>query len=808
MRPIACTDAAGKLFWTLINDRLRSFWTTNNYLSSSQKGALNDTAGCLEHTWTLFEAIKDAKLNKRQLVISWLDLKNAYGSIRHNLIQFALKWYHVPEWVANLIFQYYEQLHAFVIDPDWKTKLFPFLIGVFQGCVISPTLFIGVFQIILDFIDQKGVQPYVFKQESPDGKKLSLLQQAYVDDHTLVNSSVDGANYNIRQLRIVLEWSRCLVIKVPKCYTLAFADRRWKEGDEKGLSFGPFDPKIVFGSETLKFIGEESFKFLGRKTWASKSTKKALECTFKSFESDLSLIDKVPVSGASKVWLYQFKAVARLVWPFLIYPFSPHGVSPFDTLATKLIKKWYGINRPANPTFLYLPNSKKACGWNLTSPGQLLKSIQIVGQHILKHSRDNLTNTLAELSRNKAKSSKARQWSPGVALDELESIISFNIAFGGRCDNKKLGLGADHSTNLKNASLREKRQAISALCKSEVADARLINLRDLALSGNFLKWDNLMSTQLDWNNQILGMSPKELSFVANGQALALPDPSNLRRWGFNKLAVCPLCNKRGATTAHILNGCYVALKDDRYTWRHDNVLKAIFPDLKGTVASANRQEVTSPAVPHISASFVSSLKKTSKRTSPDKKPCILSKANDWILLVDFDNSLTFPPCTGVVTNQRPDVIIYSLSTKHLIWAELTVPQERRIQEAALLKKARYSDLKTLAQIKDWIVDDYTVEVGALGFISHSFRRFLSSIGIVSPQLKFVLNRISTAARRSSFYLWNARYAREWIAPTLYNNPMQDPRKPVRVSPERHAPVPTVSPALVSPRSTRMEMWSP
>ena len=110
-----------------------------------------------------------------------------------------------PEWVAILIFQYYEQLYAFVIDPDWKTKLFPFLIGVFQGCVISPTLFIGVFQIILDYIDQKGAQPYVFTQKSKDGSDLSLLQQANVDDHTLVSSSVEGQNYNLKQLSVVLE---------------------------------------------------------------------------------------------------------------------------------------------------------------------------------------------------------------------------------------------------------------------------------------------------------------------------------------------------------------------------------------------------------------------------------------------------------------------------------------------------------------------------------------------------------------------------------------------------------------------------
>ena len=82
------------------------------------------------------------------------------------------------------------------------------------------------------------------------------------------------------------------------------------------------------------------------------------------------------------------------------------------------------------------------------------------------------------------------------------------------------------------------------------------------------------------------------------------------------------------------------------------MLKAIFPDLKGKVALANRQIVTSPAVPHISASFVSSRSRSSKRVVPYKKSSILSKANDWILLVDIDKSLTFPPYTGVVTDLR------------------------------------------------------------------------------------------------------------------------------------------------------------
>ncbi len=173
----------------------------------------------------------------------------------------------------------------------------------------------------MDYIDHKGVQPYVFTQKSKDGSDLSLLQQAYVDDHTLASSSVEGQNYNLKQLSVVLEWSRCLIIKVPKCYSLAFADLRYKV--PKGTCHGAFDPKVEFESKTLKFIGEDSFKFLGRKMGASYSTTKALDCTLSSFKSDMALIDKEHVSGASKVWLYQFMAVARLVWPFLIYPFHP-----------------------------------------------------------------------------------------------------------------------------------------------------------------------------------------------------------------------------------------------------------------------------------------------------------------------------------------------------------------------------------------------------------------------------------------------------------------------------------------------------
>ena len=108
--------------------------------------------GCIEHTFALLEALKDAKDSYRQIIIAWLDLANAYGSVRHNLIQFALNWYHIPKPIQAIIFDYYEKLCAMVTANNWSTGFFLFDIGLFQGCVLSTILFDCVFQLLLDFL--------------------------------------------------------------------------------------------------------------------------------------------------------------------------------------------------------------------------------------------------------------------------------------------------------------------------------------------------------------------------------------------------------------------------------------------------------------------------------------------------------------------------------------------------------------------------------------------------------------------------------------------------------------------------------
>jgi hypothetical protein len=228
-RPIACLNVENKILWAVVGQTLLSYLLENGYLKDrTQKGFLPNVAGCIEHSATLAEAIRDARRNKKNIVINWLDLANAFGSVKHSLITFALGWYHVPSKCINLIKLYYSSLYARVVTKNWSTNLIAFLKGVFQGCTISPILFDVVYQKCIDYIAQFGTNPYVFKSNFDLKSKyglIELLQLVYADDHTLINSTKLGAQRALNLIQKWLSWTECMKAKPVKCKCLALLNR-------------------------------------------------------------------------------------------------------------------------------------------------------------------------------------------------------------------------------------------------------------------------------------------------------------------------------------------------------------------------------------------------------------------------------------------------------------------------------------------------------------------------------------------------------------------------------------------------------
>ena len=80
--------------------------------NSKRKGCMEKIPGCLEQLSMVRHALKEARAQNSNLAVIWLDIANAYGSIPHKLIVFALHRYGVcPQWI-RLIKTYYKGIFS------------------------------------------------------------------------------------------------------------------------------------------------------------------------------------------------------------------------------------------------------------------------------------------------------------------------------------------------------------------------------------------------------------------------------------------------------------------------------------------------------------------------------------------------------------------------------------------------------------------------------------------------------------------------------------------------------------------------
>ena len=103
--------------------------------------------GCWEHISMVLAALKEAKSKNLSLATIWLDIANAYGSIPHKLIIFALHWYGVsPKWI-HLIETYYSGIFSKSFTQEVPSSWHRHQRGIFVGC----TLFLAGMNIILEY---------------------------------------------------------------------------------------------------------------------------------------------------------------------------------------------------------------------------------------------------------------------------------------------------------------------------------------------------------------------------------------------------------------------------------------------------------------------------------------------------------------------------------------------------------------------------------------------------------------------------------------------------------------------------------
>ena len=764
-RPITMTACIGKIFLSVISDRLQIFLVKNLYIPRKiQKGFLSGIAGCVEHSFMLLEAMKEAKEDQRQIVVSWIDLANAYGSVRHNLIQFAMEWFHVPKEIQKLIFNYYEKLMAKVKTKEWTSGFFLFDIGLFQGCVLSTILFICVFQLLLDFLKPlRKKHGFRFKQTAT-----RILAEAYADDLAQVTKDARGNQICCDATDKWLKWTKTMRAKPVKC--ISWGMKRFNNyKSEKfepvnGKTYDAFDPKLTIAGKQMNYILNEDgdafkdrhFKFLGRQVRYDLGEHEIKEKIYKDFVTDVDKVAKDPVNGLMKLWLYQFGIRLRMTWPLLIHDLDVTFATTLQTHIQPLLKKWAGVGKTVDPGILY--RAYDHLGLRLTSMADHYKSSQLVKAQLLKYSVDANVRKVWQ-AKEDTEAKMTRHFKASRLGTVAEAQVKLDLQYPTQVGRQGLGHG-----NFKVDRTRaELRKLVSETAHAFAEQKRMAHAHTLAHQGTWTNWyDCVAPADLSWRNLIYGPGPHVIKFILNATVNWLKTPDMMKVWGYKKTAYCPLCKHPQCTLHHIISGCKVALDQGRYTWRHDSILGYLGQVMKELVDKANAKEQKRATVSHIGKNFVRAGTKppVKRHKSIGSRGMLLRGATDWKVLVDLDNKMVYPPeICG--TTQRPDIVIWSAATKRVVNAELTCPAEEGIEAAQTRKEGRYHLLKCEAKDRGWDSQVATLEVGARGYVAHTVPRVLKRLGRGSKDISADMRNLSNLVARCTYGIYLARASEGW-----------------------------------------------
>jgi hypothetical protein len=753
MRPIALTNCDGKLFFTFLQVRMTAFMIRNKFLDLSvQKAFAPGISGCIEHNQMLWEAFKKAFHNRLAICVSWLDLRNAYGSVRHNLIQFALAYYHFPPLVTNLIFAYYDALVAMVSTSDWSTVLFNYGIGAFQGCTMSTILFNLTFNLMFEWLKSCDVPRF----EITDN--ISLREPHFADDVAFVTRLPSENQQLLNVAFACLQWTKCMNAKPQKCKSLAYA--QFKPGGEhrfqpyQDLTYSAFDPELMIAGEMLIFIAETPFKYLGRKFYVSLTEHAQKEETRTKLLKMLHSVEKTALSGRYKLWLYNNAVVCRMSWPLMVYDFPLSFVESLYDMANQFVKRWAGLSlQGPNPTIIYLPKKEKGLG--IHHLVHFFQNLGVVREYLLKYSVDPYVVKLAEWRLQRDRDNAQAKWRATIALQTAERGLALDeMSAAGQTTRAGIGFGSHHSGPLPEQGTREHRKAVAGWAKERRVETQTTKLHELTVQSDWRKWTGVMHQDMSWNRILYRMSDEMLKFYLQGTLQVAPTPAYLKRIGIIKgEACCPLCKRRGGALYHILSCCNVALQQGRYTWRHNEVLKLLHHAVGSFIRRMSPEKVRKAPKKKM---FVLAGKKPKKLEKP---PALLELACDWRIAVDLPGLHGQFPQHISATAKMPDLVVWSDSIRVIILLELTVPSERGVQAAYERKDLRYGKPGGLKEAcVGYTVHLLPVEVGTLGFVADSMRFALRKLGVWSKELS---TDFSDMALSCSYIIYVSRKQKSW-----------------------------------------------
>jgi hypothetical protein len=179
-RQIISIPKIASLFHRILTNRLTEYLANNSYIDTTvQKGVMPGSKfGIPEHIYKVKSVFRNAHKKNRPAFVLFIDITNAFGSLRLEQLYSILRKYKVPNNFINYIKSFHDSFEYY-FDADKTNKtLKKWGDGIIQGSPLSPILFVTVMNYVLSYLNNKYKATHGY---ALNNFTINLFS-AYVDD--------------------------------------------------------------------------------------------------------------------------------------------------------------------------------------------------------------------------------------------------------------------------------------------------------------------------------------------------------------------------------------------------------------------------------------------------------------------------------------------------------------------------------------------------------------------------------------------------------------------------------------------------
>ncbi|CAB4408364.1 unnamed protein product [Rhizophagus irregularis] len=201
-RPITLLETIRKCVVKIVTNRLSNILADNNVLQEGNFAGL--PGGSTDVPIKMLDAIihqqKHDSSDDQELWIVSQDISKAFDSMDLNMLKLALVRLHIPALLVQFILNLFTRRNNKIITCHGDTSSYRVHVGIDQGEIILPLLWVIYLDPLLTVLNQEARDPFVLKSSalldySPlefEQHSLPISHLTFMDDSTLIASSKSG----------------------------------------------------------------------------------------------------------------------------------------------------------------------------------------------------------------------------------------------------------------------------------------------------------------------------------------------------------------------------------------------------------------------------------------------------------------------------------------------------------------------------------------------------------------------------------------------------------------------------------------